>query len=407
MKLFRSLVILITLLAGVASAQNGTSPLARYGIGELHEFTTVRGRGMGSVSAALPSMYDISQSNPALWSQLKNIRLQADMNFELEDFTIGSTEFSNTSARIRSLHLSFPVSEDYGVSIVGGFSPLSRADYEIQGRAQEGAEDYTVTYIGTGGISSFRVGTSFKPLSSLYIGASFRYYFGTIDQRWDIEFDNNAFYPTAERRSTSHTGSGYTLGVYYDGLKPLTAAFAISPEVALNGSRNFTYEYSTGDSTAEGASGEVTIPTRMTASLGYKVDGNWLVGLQYNMQDWQNAIIFDKKQNQLGNAYKIGGGVEWIPGEAPENEQDYWQHIAVRLGFSMAENYVQIDGEARSVSMISAGFGFPIIGNNRADLALEYGWSGSDSSPAGSQSIIRITLGVSAGEAWFKRNTNF
>ncbi len=407
MHMLRQTGILLLCLAAIAQAQNGKSPVSRYGIGELHPFTSAFERGMGSVATANASRHAISQTNPALWSQLSEIRLYGDLVFENESFDMNNQSFSYATARIKSLQLAFPVSDEYGIRLVGGVVPYSRTDYKVEGTAAEAGENYTVVYAGSGGLSMFRIGASVKPVSSVYLGIAYQYYFGTIDQNWEIDYANPMFYDTKEVRSTSHTGSGVLAGLYYTGFKNMSLGFSISPAAALDAKRNFTYQYSLGDSTMEGAKGTQDVPLSFTAGATWKFTPEWRVGVEYAQQDWADASVFDQKQSQLDKAYKYGIGFEWTPGLESSDNEDYWKQLAVRFGFYNAQGYIHIDDEFRKESVFSAGFGFPVIGTNRADLALEYGWNGASDQPAGQRTFLRLSLSISAGETWYKRRSAY
>jgi hypothetical protein len=391
----------------LTQAQNGKAPASRYGIGELHPFTSVRERGMGSAGVSNASHYTISQSNPALWSQVSNIRLQADMVFEKETLDMNDQSFGYSTARIKSLQLSFPVSDDYGMSIVGGIVPVSRTDYEVSGFGLEKGQEFKITYAGTGGISAFRFGSSVKPISSLYLGVSYQYYFGTIDQNWDVDFTNPEYFDSHQSRATAHSGSGVLLGAYYTGIKNLSVGASFSPSVSLDASRNLVYSYPVGDSLAEGASGSLDIPSMLTAGASYQFGPSLLFAVEYMSQDWTDATIFDQKQKQLDKAYKIGAGIEWIPGEVGDTDLEYWKQLALRLGFYNAQGYIGLDDEYQKQYVLSAGLGLPIIGTNRADLALEYGWHGAAEELAGKRSFIRLSISISAGESWYKRRSAY
>lgn len=407
MHMFKRTGLLLLLLAAVATAQNGKAPISRYGIGELHTYNSARERGMGSVSSASATKYSISQTNPALWGELTGIRIMGDMVFENESFDMGGNTFSYTTGRIKSLQLSFPVSDEYGSRIVGGILPVSRSEYEVTGYADESGEPYKTTYSGAGGLSAFRIGGSFEPLSSVYIGAAYEYYFGTIEQNWTLDFDNGSFYQAKEVRSTSHSGSGVLLGLYYTGINNLTLGASYSPTVALDATQNLTVRYSSGDSVITGAQGTQDIPGRLTLGATYAFNKSLLFGVEYQQQDWTDAMVFDAKQNHMGNAYTIGAGLEWIPGEVPTTEEEYWKQTVLRFGFRHSQRYIDLDPDYQKEYALSAGLGFSIMGISRADLGLEYGWSGVAEQPAGSRNFFRMTLSISAGEEWFKRRSAY
>ena len=143
----------------------------------------------------------------------------------------------------------------------------------------------------------------------------------------------------------------------------------------------------------------------ISAGVSWNVTDALLFATDYSVQDWTEAIMFDGKQNGQGEAYKWAVGAEWYP---YKNDLDArtMSRTAFRLGFYLQKPYMEIDNNTDTEYFITAGAGFPIFGSNRSDVALEYGWRGSDAQLLGTQSILRLSVSVTVGESWFKRKND-
>jgi long-subunit fatty acid transport protein len=397
----KSILLVFLLLPAAVFAQNGGTIESRYGIGELDLMATSRQRAMGAVSAALSSPTDVSLTNPAGWSLVSELRLEGGITFE--HITMERGDASSTSGVLKGFQFVFPLEDSWKLSLGTAVLPVSRSSYKTTAVGEIDGESYTTTYEGSGGLSLFRAGLALEPLPHLRIGAAYQYYFGTIEQDWELRFDNGVYYTSRQTRATGHSGSGFLTGLLYDGIKGLTIGISLHPAASLRASRNLLEQTSIGDSIINGASGTQDYPMLMQVGAAYQLSDKFLVAAEYATQDWTEATVFDRKQNQLGLTYKIGAGVEWSP---YKNELGYraLAETAFRCGFYMQQPYLSINDAISKEYFITAGAGFPIFGGNRGDIALEYGWRNSDSDMLGSQNILRASITISVGESWFIRN---
>jgi hypothetical protein len=78
--------------------------------------------------------------------------------------------------------------------------------------------------------------------------------------------------------------------------------------------------------------------------------------------------------------------------------------LAFRLGYYNRQSYIRINNDTDLEHMVSTGFGFPVFGSSRGDIALQYGWQGSADQLLGRRSILRLAATISIGEKWFVRD---
>ncbi len=397
----RIAIALFLLCSATAFAQNGGTIESRFGIGELNSLTTSRQRGMGGVSTPLLSEYDINQSNPAAWTSVNQLRLSTGVTFE--HLTMSKTSNTVASGAIKGFQFLFPLEESMRTRFSAGLLPISRSEYSAIGTQSIEGDEYDITYEGNGGISMLRAGFAFTPIDKLSFGAAYLYYFGTIEQSWELRFDDPKYFPAVQRRATSHNGSGVLIGVVYDGPGGLTFGASVSPEVSLSAGRNLVLSYSTMDSTISGAAGTQTIPMEYALGLSWRMNDEMLFAMDYRAQNWSEAIVFSEKQSALGAAYTMNVGFEWQP-FIKQIDARTLSRTVFRFGLSLAQPYISLQDNDVQEIFLTTGAGFPIFGSSRADVAAGYGWRGSESNLLGTQNIFRLSLSVSVGESWFIRN---
>jgi hypothetical protein len=399
----KRILLFFFLSVTIATAQNGGTIESRYGIGELDLMATARQRSMGGVTAGLTSSYDLSLTNPASWASVNELRLQGGFTYEY--LSVSNADAGISSGAIKGFQFVLPLEESWRLRLATALVPISRSSYKTSTDGDVGGEAYTTTYTGSGGISQFRVGLALEALPHLTVGAAYQYYFGTIDQDWALKFENGTYFSAIQTRATSHSGSGILAGLQYDGIKGLTLGVSVQPAVEVRASRNLLPQYSTEDSTLSDGSGTQDIPLLVHAGASYQLSEKFLVAAEYSTQDWSEAIVFDRKQKQLGKMYKLGVGAEWYP---YKDELGYrtLSRTAFRFGFYTQQPYLTLTDETSAEYFLTAGIGFPIFGASRGDFALEYGWRGKESDPLGTQDIIRASISISVGESWFKRKSD-
>jgi hypothetical protein len=400
----RRTLVLLLLLASAASAQNGGSILSRFGIGDLDPALTSRQRGMGGAASALESQHDISLSNPAQWTGINGLRLQGGGLFEFEQYSKGSN-LAYGSTIIKGFKFALPIEESTRLRLVTGFLPVSRVGYELRGTGTVSGETYRADYTGSGGVSQFSFGAAFKPASFLSLGASYRFLFGTIEREQHVVFDNTTLFGSTQRQTTSHNGSGFTVGAlvaFPSLLEDLSIGVSVSPAMSLTATRNYTFRYSTHDSTVAGETGTQDIPLRFSVGVSQRIGKRLLAAIDFSSQDWNNAIVFDGVPGNLTATTRFGAGLEWQNND-PDLPTAAARAVFFRLGFYQQTGYALLDGEKEKDTFITLGAGVPILGINRVDGALEIGWRGSADQTLGSRMLVRFALSVSVGESWFVR----
>ena len=399
----KRLLLGFLLLTSFASAQNGGTIESRFGIGEMDLMSTARQRGMGSVATPLSSATDISLANPATWSSIDELRLQGGLAYE--HLSMSKTDATVGIGAIKGFSFVFPLEESMRLRLGSSILPFSRTDYRAEGSGAVEGEPYSILYEGAGGLAMFRAGLSAEPLPHVRFGAAYQYYFGTIEQISELTFENGSWFDARQTRATSHSGSGFLLGLHYDGIRSFSFGVSLRPPASLRATRNLIIEYSTADSTLKGSEGTVDLPLAFSVGAAWQANDGLLFAVDYSRQDWTDANIFDGKQNGLGETYKLSVGAEWYP---YKNDLDArtLSRTAFRLGFYLQQPYMTIDDKTSQEYFITAGAGFPIFGDNRGDVAVEYGWRGSEEQTLGTQSILRLSLSVTVGESWFIRKAD-
>lgn len=205
-----------------SAAQNSTSsPYSRYGIGDITNKAFARQIGMGGAQLTFDGLYSVNSENPAAFGNLLLTTFEGAVNFVQYDFRTANDKYLTNTASLSYFDFAFPVKPGkWGLGF--GLSPYSEVGYDVfESRINVLGDREERTYVGSGGINSFHIGTGFKIGKHLTAGFSGAYLFGAIDRDRTVEFNNTNYINSSISESVSvgwfHFNSGIQLT--YDSLK--------------------------------------------------------------------------------------------------------------------------------------------------------------------------------------------
>ncbi len=404
-----AVLTLIFLVNFAAQSQNGGSGYSRYGIGDLRYFSGGRTVGMGGASIGVLTPASLEYINPASVAKINRTRFSISTLYEgisTEDFSASGyfSQFTFNGAAV-----AIPVATSEGVVVNLGMVPLSRINYNVKTPAGDPAIDYTIQYIGDGGVSKAYLGSSVTIAGVLSVGARLDYYFGTLNYTTSEKFSNSQYTSAEVRRTSEIRGIGSTLGVIYTGLSKLlpensTLNIGLMVSTTANPTatdqRFFVYN-TTGTllrDTLTLPDGNIQIPLAVGGGISYSAE-KILLAADIFYQNWSK--VRDNNGADLRDRYRYAVGGEIQPKK--EYTAPFFQKIAYRLGIFSDATYYQLKGQPITETGLTFGFGIPVIGDTRLQLGAEYGLRGTTDNQLQKDRILRISLTLSGSELWFVR----
>ena len=212
-----SLLLSVAAPCAIALASGGGSNYSSLGIGDLTGGLSVRNIGMGYAGVALSSSSALNMNAPATWAGLTRTRLEAGAVYQ--GFSSRDALTSRYIADINFLDakVGFPISPSKGIALVAGFSRYSNVDFDTYesstGYTSLDTIPYSIHHQGSGGLGVGKLGLSYAPVRWLSLGASFDYYFGTVNYIRTLATTSTTFVGSRFDRTTSYHGPGGTFGV--------------------------------------------------------------------------------------------------------------------------------------------------------------------------------------------------
>ncbi len=139
------------------------------------------------------------------------------------------------------------------------------------------------------------------------------------------------------------------------------------------------------------------LPAYYGIGVNYTFDKKISIGLDYSLQQWQNAKFFGKTDS-LNNRSKLAVGLEYMP--KPYGRK-YSDRIRYRAGFNMSDSYFKVNGQVPANNYgITFGIGLPLHNSNTMiNASFEYGKIGDVSLLR--EDYFKFTFNAVFNENWF------
>ncbi|MCX6133448.1 MAG: hypothetical protein NTU47_06495 [Ignavibacteriales bacterium] len=400
-----SLFALLASAAVVSQAVAGGSTYSRFGVGDLVRYGGSRLDGMGGAGIALTGDGFLNLLNPAGIGKIKYTRFAGGyefMNFSSTD-ALGNGRFARGAFKGASFGI--PIDKEYEIATLIEASPYSTVNYATQTQDSVVQQDF----YGTGGLSVLSFGGSVSPVNKLTLGAKLNYIYGRIRQTGNFQFLDASFTNSEIQRSDFYSGFNVVLGGIYEGigdllgssaLQPLTLGFILSTPTTLSVNHESVLTSSSSTDTTYAAAGTTDLPIAYGLGLSYSIANRFVFTADVYHQQWQNAKFQGNTLPGFRNTTRIGAGFEALPGG---NLESFWKRVAYRGGmYYNATSYV-FNGTPINEMFVTGGLGIPIGPEARLDVNLHLGTRGTTSNNLQRDTIVRLTVGVSASEVWFMK----
>ncbi len=390
-------------------AQSGGSTYSSLNIGQLEQGRVGEAVGRAGIETPIPSSGGINFGNPAAWSSLRYVSVQAGFSYEQYRNTLGDQSANNNHTSIDHIAAAFPVSDSLGLTIGLGFRPYSTVSYVSGGKIEIPSSDTSVfgeaIYSGSGGVSEAFAGFGIAPVDRVSVGAHLSVLFGQTDRVSRLEFSTPGFLSAGTIESMSLSGIGLTMSTLVepvDGLR-IGASFTPGISVETDGSRTGLYRTSRGDDTASfsESSGQFSIPPLLRGGLSWEVGRTMLAG-EILMQGWSGV---DRFSGSARDRMRMSVGAEYLPDDRPGSSGiERW---TLRGGFMYDQSYVEIDGAGVNALGIGFGASIPfaqtgILGSGATfNLGFEIGTRSGENATVDELSG-KVSAGITVNEFWFR-----
>jgi hypothetical protein len=405
------LILIVLLAACPVIVFAGGSAYSQYGFGDIIRYGDSRTYAMGGTGIALIDDGFINGLNPAGLARISLTRFSAGFeynNFLSKDET-GSSVYS--TGGFQGLAFAFPLSKENGIVMSAQFSPYSKVSYGIVSSLFDTVTQSIQhrTFYGSGGLSYMGLGLSASPYSDLSIGARLNYMYGRVRQYQTISFDSTSYASSTFDRSSYYSGFTFTLGTIYNGaadlldipaLRSLSIGVSVTTSSSLSTNIQRTYpetSYFITDSTIS-EDGTTTLPLSLGFGLSYVYQNRYRFLSDVVNENWGSTANMGSAPANIRNSLRVSLGFEAIPAKGADT---FWKRVFYRAGVAYHSTYYQINGVGINEFLLSGGLGLPMAPESQLNIGFQVGMRGSTDNHLQKDTIVRLSVAVSAYEIWF------
>lgn len=410
----RIILFLIILITSFLSNVNaGGSSYSRYGFGDILRNGDSRTYAMSGTGIALIDDGFINGLNPAGLARISLTRFSTGFeynNFLSKDET-GSSFYS--TGGLQGLSFAFPISKENGVVMSAEFTPYSKVSYGITSSffntVTQSLQDNTI--YGSGGLSYIGLGFSASPFNTLHIGTRLNYMHGRTRQYQTTSFNKVNFAPINFDRTSYYSGFTFTVGTIYEGLSTLldvpslsslTVGLTLTTASSLDAELRQTFpesSYSSGDSIII-KNGTAELPLSLGFGLSYLHQNRYRFLGDLVTENWGDIKYSGLYSSNMKNSLRASIGFEALPVKSADS---FLKRIVYRAGLAYNSTYYKIKGIGINEFLVSGGIGLPIGPESQLNIGLQIGTRGTTDNSLQKDTIIHLSVSVSASEIWFLR----
>jgi len=410
--------LIVALTFNVVGQTRIASPYSRYGLGDLQNVNYLGNISMGGISYGYRNPSSVNYANPASYTAFDTNSFVFETGLNSQTVQLKTTNLSEVTnyTSLSYLTFGFPVTKWWGASM--GLLPYSSVGYKISdytSMPEVGKVKYL--YEGDGGLNQFYFGNGFKLFKNLSVGFNASYLFGYLNQTRTITFpDSINFLSTRLINSTRINDFLFNFGTQYH--KTWKSGYSIvigleySASTSLTAKQDsFAYSFTT-DGVNESVKdtivnssnvkGKIVMPQSFGGGITFGKSDRWLLGIDYQMQDWSKFSSFGVKDS-LKNSWTTAFGAEYTPKSTAVS--GYWKRVHYRMGARYSKSYLELRNTQLSDYAVSLGFGLPLKRSKTAvNIGFEYGERGTTLNSLIKEQYGRVILSVSAYEPWFYKH---
>lgn len=397
------IIFIVILLINSPLFSQGGSNYSIFGVGELNHINGAKYDALGGTSVAFPHATGINLSNPAMWSENTDTRIQLGYKFNQSLVSNETQNLYQNNGGLDGLLTLFNLDTAMGASVSMGFYSYTNVNSLISTPVTVTANGETLsgvtTYEATGGITRVYFGFSIKPIDMLAIGAQVFGNTGLIkNSTQSVFYEDNAF-TTYTEANDGLGGTGLRFGLMLEPISNLRLGAFYEPSTTLSVENDLTFGSSLVDDTTFSSSAEYDLPSTLGLGVSY-LTGKFIFGLDFQTSDYSTFTYntFDNIQYSTYNSYSLG--IQRIGNNSPSAKGfDTWGYS---LGASFKNHYFQVNGLAIDEFSGSFGFTIPIRGTAELDAAFTIGQRGTTDSGLIKESFGKLSLNISIGDTWFQ-----
>lgn len=392
-------IVVAAMMAVGAWAQNATSsPSSRFGYGELNSNLPNAYRAMGGVGIGMRSNKVINPAQPASYTSCDSMTFMFDIAGSLLYTNYGDSKgvTNKVNGNLEYMTIQFPIWRQH-IAMSVGVNPYSAVGYNFALSDSINSDYYyTRSYSGDGGFTQVYGGLSFNICDWVALGVNAYYMFGDVSQTRSLNFSDASIDSVrqVDKLTANSLRLRYGVQVFHTfGKHTINLGAVYENKQAFSRMSYEQIENTTNDTVATMSSG-FEMPMMYAVGLSYDYANRVLIGLDYQCQDWSNALYFGANDG-LKSRHRWALGLEYR--NDPQSRK-YVDRMLWRAGINYATSYTKSYDQPELGVTIGVGFPLRTVGTV-INTTLEYGRRGGGNILT--ENYMRFVVSASICEHWF------
>jgi len=404
-------------IINLSFGQSSSSTYSSLGVGEFNNSGLTQNQAMGGQGISYGSPFSVNNVNPALSTKNGAFSFQAAFNYvNMQAATdAGSEEIDGGGLSYVAMSLPL-IPRKWTMGL--GLNQVSGVDYNLAVTSQVVNSDLVSlnTIQGRGGLSEVYLSTGFQPIKNLSLGIHGSYLFGSTIRTNQLELLNPELIPVGisseyyERTTFSDVtvkgGVHYLMplgdqrnlnfGAIYHAFGSIKGKeFAKMSELGQAAIPN-----SPGDVLSDDIQGSIFLPDRIGYGVSYEKINKFVIGFEYQQQDFSKYTGFNATTGNLENSLKMSLGGQFVPN--PFSIERMFDRITFRGGVEYERLPFSLNGTQVDDLGINFGASIPVHTLSLLNLAVKLGTRGTVENGLIRENYVKVSFGISINDnSWF------
>ncbi|MCX6215092.1 hypothetical protein [Spirosoma sp.] len=399
----------------------GNSPYSALGIGELYSPGNITNMGMGDVGISNANAFYLNLQNPALLARrgrftIFEVGLMGQSKSISQTISNSLKSQSNFGANLGYLALSFPANSRWNISL--SLKPYTYVNYNIRKVEAVAGTPYTAeyNYTGKGGLNKVTFANGFRVTKNIYAGVEGAFLFGNITNSSDARavVSGSSDIRVTHLNRANYSDIVWKLGAAWrpklNNTWTLNLGATYDPQMRVKATQTDIYQQTTltgqaisaPDTLRLNSNAQATLPQQMHFGVSIEKGNTLLVGVDVGFQKWSQYRTAENKQGNLADGTNVAAGLEYTPKPTSNRYRDL---ITYRAGFQYNKLPYLAGGTQLTDVNGSLGISLPLGAYyvNHLTLSLVGGQRGVLSGTQIKEQYVRIGLGFSLNDVWFRK----
>jgi len=267
------MVLLIVATLSAPAEPKAASVYSMVLVGEAIESGDVRAISLGGSTQLFVDSLGAVQLNPALLARIPRVTIGATQYLAMDQGRSDAYRETDVSFTFSSFRAVFPVTGlfRFAIGYTGRYEP--EGSFSLRD-ATDGGDEFTQTYKKSGGLFSIPLTAAFDVTRYASVGLTFSFERGTIEERWDVVFDELSFVPGAGLKKKDLSGTGFGGGVVLYPASGVTIGGMYESAIDYDAE---VYEKYTQVSLDTSYSSTLSLPARVSAGATWRFGDTFMV----------------------------------------------------------------------------------------------------------------------------------